>query len=74
MVEKTIPLVSKESNSVTAPFSGATIEVRFDLDIDAYHSLPHVSSSRERDFNRSKELYYGRYVSGHIPPFSTANT
>ena len=74
MVEKTIPPDSAKSNSEHAPFSGASIEIRFDLDIEEYHSLPHVSSSRERDFNRSKELYYGRYVSGHIPPFSSAHT
>lgn len=74
MGDKTLPSVSTESNSEHAPFSGASIEIRFDLDIGEYHSLPHVSSSRERDFNRSKELYYGRYVSGHIPPFSSAHT
>lgn len=50
------------------------LELRFDLDIKEYHSLPHVSSSRERDYHRSKELYYGRYVSGHIPGFSSAQT
>lgn len=49
-------------------------EVRFGLDINEYHSLGSVSSSRERDYNRSKELYYGRYVSKTIPPFSSAHT
>lgn len=49
-------------------------EMRFGLDINEYHSLDSVSSSRERDYNRSKELYYGRYVSGSIPPFSSTQT
>ena len=49
-------------------------EMRFSLDINEYHSLDSVSSSRERDYNRSKELYYGRYISKTIPPFSSANT
>lgn len=73
-LEKTLDTKHSLSNSVVAPFSGASIEIRFDLDIEEYHSLSHVSSSRERDFNRSKELYYGRYVSGHIPPFSSTHT
>lgn len=55
-------------------FDVSLSEVRFGLDIETYHSLKSVSSSRERDYHRSKELYYGRYISGSIPPFSSANT
>ena len=62
------------SSELSHPIQVCDLEMRFDLDIKEYHSLPHVSSSRERDYQRSKELYYGRYVSGHIPPFASAST
>ena len=56
----------------TAEWNDATVVWK--LPILSYHSQEELSSSQERDANRSMELFYGRHISGTIPKFSSSST
>jgi len=50
------------------------VKVVHGLDIKIYHSEEEISSSQERTYWRSPELYHGRHVTKTIPPFSSSST
>ena len=50
------------------------VKVVHGLDIKEYHSKEEVSSSQERTYWRSPELYHGRHVTKTIPPFASSST